>query len=132
MGEYFSNPDVKITGIKKPIVRILMLKGATSDTSKLSHINELRFDGVQNVATGDIIINLLSPDGAENGVNTYKFADGKGGYDSTVVAKTFQGDATSVNGHTVGKDVPNDAVFTDTTYSAITDSQIDSICTKIL
>lgn len=131
MGEYFSNPDAKITNIKKPIVRVLMLKGESSDTVKLSSGNRVNFTDIKACPTDYIIFNLLSPDETENGVNTYKFADGKGGCNSTLVAKTFQGDATSVNGHTVGKDVPNDAAFTDTTYSAITDSQIDSICTSI-
>lgn len=99
-----------------------MLKGETSDTTRLSHINELRLDGVENVTTGDILINLLSPVGTENSVNTYKFGDGKGGYNSTVVAKTFEGDATSVNGHTVKTDVPENA------FATITDSEIDEIC----
>ena len=131
MGEYFSNPNAKISNIKKPIVRILMLKGATSDAVKLVRGNEVVFTDIKTLSQNDIIFNYFSPDGTENGVDTYKFGDGKGGCNSTLVAKTFQGDATSVNGHTVGKDVPNNATFTDTTYSAITDSQIDAICTNI-
>lgn len=38
------------------------------------------------------------------------------------------GNASKVNNHTVNADVPSGAKFTDTTYSAITNAKIDSIC----
>ena len=38
------------------------------------------------------------------------------------------GNASKVNDHTVNADVPSGAKFTDTTYSAITNAKIDSIC----
>lgn len=38
------------------------------------------------------------------------------------------GNASKVNNHTVNADVPSGAKFTDTTYSAITNTKIDSIC----
>lgn len=57
----------------------------------------------------------------------YYFGNRKGStVDVTVHAATFDGNLTGsaakVNGHTVNKDVPSDAVFTDTTYSAATTS----------
>lgn len=45
-----------------------------------------------------------------------------------VGAITPSGWSGKVNGHTISADVPSDAKFTDTTYSAITDAQIDAIC----
>ena len=38
------------------------------------------------------------------------------------------GNASKVNNHIVNADVPSGAKFTDTTYSAITNAKIDSIC----
>ncbi len=38
------------------------------------------------------------------------------------------GNASKVNNHTVDANVPSGAKFTDTTYSAITNAKIDSIC----
>lgn len=38
------------------------------------------------------------------------------------------GNSATVNNHTVAKDVPANAVFTDTTYTAITSEQINAIC----
>ena len=57
----------------------------------------------------------------------YYFGNRKGTVaDVTVHAATFDGNLTgsaaTVNGHTVNKDVPSDAKFTDTTYSVATTS----------
>lgn len=43
-----------------------------------------------------------------------------GSSDITIKAETNGGNAATVNGHTVAKDVPADAKFTDTTYTAAT------------
>lgn len=55
-------------------------------------------------------------------VNSYYFCNGNGEKLADIYAKhfigTLNGDASTVNGHTVDSDVPSDAKFTDTTYSA--------------
>lgn len=48
-----------------------------------------------------------------DGTNWYFRTDGK-------LPADISGDATTVNGHSVAKDVPSNAVFTDTTYTAAT------------
>ena len=55
-------------------------------------------------------------------VNSYYFCNGNGEKLADIYAKhfigTLNGDASTVNGHTVNADVPANAKFTDTTYSA--------------
>ena len=45
------------------------------------------------------------------------------------ISVPFAGDAQTVNGHTVNKDVPANAIFTDTTYSPAT-AQVDGLMTS--
>ena len=91
-------------------------------TLTLMHGNECRFDKPNWDAARELWFGYAWSDGTKEALITrYIFGNGNGHY-ADIQANRFYGDlsgsASEVNGHTVDADVPSDAKFTDTTYSA--------------
>jgi hypothetical protein len=105
----------------------------------MSAADKAKLDGVESGAQVNTITGVKG--GSEStyrtgNVNITKANIGLGNVDNTadsaknVAYATNAGDASTVNGFTVGKNVPANAVFTDTTYSNATTSEAGLLSTS--
>jgi hypothetical protein len=107
------------------------LKGAKGDTGNTGATPNITASATVDANVGTPSVQVTQGGTAENPTITFAFsnlkgADGTGSgdmlksvYDTDNDGKVDSAEnADTVGGHTVGKDVPSDAVFTDTTYSA--------------
>lgn len=102
--------------LSKSYLHVLMIYANTSQTALTLNVNGKGAKPIYINGSASSASNYTLPAGTYlvyyNGTNYYFRTDGK-------ITGDITGNAATVGGHTVAKDVPSDAKFTDTTYSAV-------------
>ena len=102
--------------LSKSYLHIVVVNANTSQTALTLNVNGKGAKPIYINGSASSASNYTLPAGTYlvyyNGTNYYFRTDGK-------ITGDITGNAATVGGHTVAKDVPSDAKFTDTTYSAV-------------